>query len=143
MSNITCLIPIVTILFTIYRTTIYTSFNFSSEISCMNLWNNWKCSLISLLLLIGQLLVFATPSINLSLPFSRSSHWNSKWSTVCPAFPHGHVGVLRLVVGNCLEDPGLYERKILRLIFRKWQGGSWSGLIWFRIETCSGHLWMR
>jgi hypothetical protein len=52
----------------------------------------------------------------------------------------GEVYVCRLVVRNYLEDPGLYERKILRRIFRKWHGGSWSGMIWLRIDTCSGHL---
>jgi len=29
---------------------------------------------------------------------------------------------------------------ILRLIFRKWDVGAWTGLIWRRIETCGGHL---
>jgi hypothetical protein len=58
----------------------------------MNLENNWKWLRISLLLLSGQFSVFATPNIKLSLPFPKSSHWNNKWSTVCSAFPHGHVG---------------------------------------------------
>jgi len=29
---------------------------------------------------------------------------------------------------------------ILRCIFRKWDGGVWTGLIWFRIETSDGLL---
>jgi len=29
---------------------------------------------------------------------------------------------------------------ILRLIFRKWDVGAWTGSIWLRIETGGGHL---
>ena len=32
-----------------------------------------------------------------------------------------------------LEDPGLDGRIILRWIFRKWDVGAWTGLIWLRI----------
>jgi hypothetical protein len=31
-------------------------------------------------------------------------------------------------------------RMILRWIFRKWNGGAWTGSIWLRIETGGGHL---
>jgi hypothetical protein len=34
-----------------------------------------------------------------------------------------------------LENPGIDWRVILRRIFRKWDGGSWTGLIWLRIRT--------
>ena len=38
------------------------------------------------------------------------------------------------------EDAGLDERIILRWIFRKWDVGLWTGLIWLRIGTGGGHL---
>jgi hypothetical protein len=44
------------------------------------------------------------------------------------------------MVGNLrkrdrLKDPDVSVRIILRWIFRKWDGGTWTGLIWFRIGT--------
>ena len=39
-----------------------------------------------------------------------------------------------------LEDPGVDGRIILRWIFRKWDVGVWTGLIWLRIGTGSRHL---
>ena len=39
-----------------------------------------------------------------------------------------------------LGDPGVDGRIILRWIFRKWDGGTWTGLIWFRIGTGGGLL---
>jgi len=38
-----------------------------------------------------------------------------------------------------LEDPSVDGRIILRLVFRKWYGGVWTGLIGLRIEqvACS------
>jgi hypothetical protein len=39
-----------------------------------------------------------------------------------------------------MEDPGLDGRIILRWIFRKWDVGIWTGLIWLRIGTGGGHL---
>ena len=36
--------------------------------------------------------------------------------------------------GNYLEDPGVDERIILKLIFKKW-GEDWTGLIWLRVGT--------
>jgi hypothetical protein len=32
-------------------------------------------------------------------------------------------------------DPGVGGRIILRWMFRKWDGGVWTGLGWLRIET--------
>jgi len=42
-----------------------------------------------------------------------------------------------------LEYPDLHGRIILRLIFRKWYEGIWTGLIWLRIEARDGHLLTR
>jgi len=57
----------------------------------------------------------------------------------------GHVahmgtrrGTYRVLVGNLRErnhmkDPSVDGRIILRWIFRKWDVGAWTGLIWLRI----------
>jgi hypothetical protein len=37
-----------------------------------------------------------------------------------------------------LEDRGVDGRIILRWIFRKWDVGVWTGLIWLRIGTAGG-----
>jgi hypothetical protein len=37
--------------------------------------------------------------------------------------------------GDHLEDAGLDIRIILEWVFEKWDGGSWTGLIWLRIGT--------
>jgi hypothetical protein len=34
-----------------------------------------------------------------------------------------------------LEEVGLHVRIILKWIFRKWERGAWTGLIWLRIRT--------
>jgi hypothetical protein len=39
-----------------------------------------------------------------------------------------------------LGDPDVNERIVLRWIFRKWDVGVWTGLIWLRIGTVGGHL---
>jgi hypothetical protein len=39
-----------------------------------------------------------------------------------------------------LGEPGLDERIILRLIFRKWDLGVWTGLSWIRIGRGGGQL---
>jgi len=38
-----------------------------------------------------------------------------------------------------LGDPGV-DGRILRLIFRKWDAGLWTGSSWLRIGTVGGHL---
>jgi len=38
------------------------------------------------------------------------------------------------------EEPGVDGRIILRRIFRKWDVGAWTGLMWLRIRTGDGHL---
>ena len=37
-------------------------------------------------------------------------------------------------------DPGVDGRIILIWIFRKWDVGAWTGLIWLRIGTGSGYF---
>jgi hypothetical protein len=39
-----------------------------------------------------------------------------------------------------LGRPKIDGRIILRRIFRKWDVGVWTGLIWLRIGTGGGHL---
>jgi len=39
-----------------------------------------------------------------------------------------------------LEDPGINGGIILRLFFMKWDGGTWTGLIWLRIGKRGGLL---
>jgi len=39
-----------------------------------------------------------------------------------------------------LEKPGVDGRTKLRWIFRKWNGGPWTGLILLRIGTVGGDL---
>jgi len=39
-----------------------------------------------------------------------------------------------------LEDLVVDGKVTLRWIFRKWDVGAWTGLIWFRIETGGGHV---
>jgi hypothetical protein len=41
---------------------------------------------------------------------------------------------------NHLGDPGVDGRIILRLIFRKWDVGVWTGLSWLRIGTVGGYF---
>ena len=54
-------------------------------------------------------------------------------------------GVYMVLVGKPeervhFEDPGVDGRIILRCIFRKWDVGAWTGLIWLMIGTSGGHL---
>ena len=37
-----------------------------------------------------------------------------------------------------MEDPGVDGRIILRWLFRKWNVGAWTGLIWIRKGTGIG-----
>jgi len=37
-------------------------------------------------------------------------------------------------------DPGVDRRITLRWIFREWKVGAWTGSMWLRIGTGSGHL---
>jgi hypothetical protein len=39
-----------------------------------------------------------------------------------------------------LKDPDINGRLILRWIFRKWDKGTWTGLIWLRIGTGGRNL---
>jgi len=39
-----------------------------------------------------------------------------------------------------LEEPAIDGRIILRWIFRKWDWGAWTGLIWLRVGTGGGQM---
>jgi hypothetical protein len=67
----------------------------------------------------------------------------------------GHVArmgedtvVHRVLVGRpegkrSLGDQNVGGRIILRWIFRKLEGGVWTGWSWLRAGTGGGHLWVR
>ena len=42
-----------------------------------------------------------------------------------------------------MEDPGVDGRIILRWIFRKWDVGAWTGLIWLRMGRGGENLLIR
>jgi len=48
-----------------------------------------------------------------------------------------------LMERDYLEEPGVDGRIIFRWIFSKWDVGLWTGSMWLRIGTGSGHLRMR
>jgi hypothetical protein len=45
-----------------------------------------------------------------------------------------------LMEGEHLKDLGLDGRIILKVLFKKWYGGPWTGFVWFRINTGGGLL---
>jgi len=42
-----------------------------------------------------------------------------------------------------VEYSGVDESIILRWIFGKWNGETWTGLVWLRVRTGVGLLWLR
>jgi len=60
--------------------------------------------------------------------------WHVWWTWVMPTgFWWGD-----LMERDHLERPGIYGRIILRCIFRKWEGGAFTDLKWFRTGTGVG-----
>jgi hypothetical protein len=45
-----------------------------------------------------------------------------------------------LVEREHLEDPGLVRKIILKLIFKKWHGEIWTGVIYLRVWKSGGKL---
>jgi hypothetical protein len=52
----------------------------------------------------------------------------------------GERCVYRVLLGNLREGPVVDERIILRWIFRRWDAGEWTGLIWLSRGTGGGLL---
>ena len=49
--------------------------------------------------------------------------------------------IIIIIIGsNSREDPSVDGRIILRLIFRKWDVGVWTGSSWLRIGTGGEHV---
>ena len=63
----------------------------------------------------------------------------------CSAYGGGERHTQGFLSGNLkkrdhLGDAGVDGRIILKWIFRKWNGGVWTGFIWLRLGTGGGHL---
>jgi len=56
--------------------------------------------------------------------------WHIWGREVCTGFWWGNLRET-----DHLDDPGIDGRIILRWIFRKWNEGAWTQLIWLRIGT--------
>jgi len=69
---------------------------------------------------------------------------NSEMARACNLYGESRVVYRVLVVQpverDHVENPGVYGRKIPRRIFRKWDVGVQTGLIWFGIWTRGTHL---
>jgi hypothetical protein len=55
------------------------------------------------------------------------------------------IGKYRVLVGTSdekrpLGNPGVDGRIILKLNFKKWDGETWTGLLWRRLETGYGRV---
>jgi hypothetical protein len=83
--------------------------------------------------------LYSSPSI-VRVIKSRRMRW-----AVHVALMGKRGGAYRVWWGNLrkrdyLEDADVNGRIILRWIFRKWNVGSWTGLVWLSIGTGGAHL---
>jgi len=71
-----------------------------------------------------------------------------RWAAICSTYGWREVAYTGVWWGNLRErdhwgDPGVDGSIILKWIFMKWDVEVWTGLMWLRIGTGGGHLWVR
>jgi hypothetical protein len=88
----------------------------------------------------GKIFLAPTPSPNIRLIKSRRMRWTGHIARM--GNKELHTGFLwgDLREGDHLGDPGVDGRTILKWIFKKADGGTWTGLSWLRVGTGGGLL---